>query len=324
MSENKPTFGGANTTIGGIILAIIAAVMYFGNGGSINLSPSDDSENTRTVTADDENEQSDDNANDNSTTEFVGLTDYLPTSTTGQIIQHTYYTLSYSAEKQQPEWVAYELTRDRVLKSTAHRDNLRFKVDPNLDEDEAVKNSDYTRTGYDRGHLVPAQDMAFSEDAMAETFYMTNVSPQDKDFNRGVWKSLELLVRDWAANFDHIYVITGPVLTSRAKARFKNKSNIPVPASFYKIILDFHGKDIKAIAFWLKNEKSDAPLVAFATSINDIEDMTGIDFFPKLPDDLEEELESSVDISDWALTRDAYSVSLDTSWLSTAVQKEEQ
>lgn len=299
MSEGKPSLG-SNKTLGGIIVAIILGGLYYYNG--------DTGETTV-----DENEES---AITRNLPKYFGLVDYLPTSTTGKIITHNYYSLSYSEKHLQPEWVAYEISRDNVISSKAKRDELRFRPDPNLDKEIAVVSSDYTRSGYDRGHLLPAQDMSFKEEAMAETFYMTNVSPQDKDFNRGVWKSLELQVRDWAKHFDKLYVVTGPVLTKRAKRIInktsKKKKKIPVPHSYYKIVLDFYGTDIKMVGFWLKNVESDAPLIAFATSVDDIEEMTGIDFFPELPDDIEDELESKIDLTNWGLDKSAYSMNIDS------------
>ena len=299
----KGSIGGSKTTIGGVIFAIIVGALYLGNGGAIELEEQGEEKEEQIV------------QEDNGKDKFFGLVDYLPTLTEGKIkIEHDNYTLSYSDEHKQPEWVAYELNRDKVENVVASRGHLGFSADPNLpDWVEPVVSNDYTNSGYDRGHLLPAQDMASDPMAMKETFYMTNVSPQDKDFNRGIWKSLEMQVREWAQAFDNIYVITGPVLTRRAKKRFpKSKKSIPVPHSYYKIILDFHGSDIKAIAFLMKNEESDYPLISFATTIDDIEEETGIDFFSKLPDDLEAKLESEVDIASWALTRDAYSVSLDS------------
>jgi len=301
MSKGKPSLG-SNTTIGGVIVAVIAAGLYFFNGG--------DTPGTETSDGGDKIEAT------LEIPKFFGLVDYLPSSTTGKIITHNYYSLSYSEKYMQPEWVAYEISRDMVLKSKAEREGMGFRPDPNLDSKVAVKTGDYTRTGYDRGHLLPAQDMSFNEEAMKETFYMTNVSPQEKDFNRGVWKSLESQIRDWAANFDKLYVITGPVLTKRAKKIMnktsKKKKHIHVPHSFYKVVLDFHGSDIKMIAFWMKNVESDAPLIAFATTVDDIEEMTGIDFFPALPDDIEVELESKLDLTNWALDKSAYSMNIDS------------
>lgn len=227
------------------------------------------------------------------------LENYLPTSRTGEVIEHEAFTLSYSEHHKQPEWVAYELTRE--MAQAFNEERVDFRSDPMIEED-AVTPSDYTRSGYDRGHLVPAADMAFSEKAMAECFYMSNISPQEPRFNRGIWKKLEEQVREWAIDYEHLYIVTGPVLSRKAKARFpEDKGYIAVPHSFYKVLLDYHGDDIKAIAFWMENEESDAPLRSFAISVDDLEKITGLDFFPGLPDDIEELLESNVSTVEWGL-----------------------
>lgn len=219
---------------------------------------------------------------------------YLPTSTTNQIIQHTNFTLSYSEKDEQAEWVAYQLTNAELRNEAEREDN--FREDPKVLTGSASLN-DYRRSGYDRGHLAPAGDMGFSENAMSESFYMSNMSPQDRSFNRGIWRSLETLTRDWAAENGSLYVVTGGVLTGKMKAIGKNK--VSVPKYFYKILLDLNEPEIKAIAFLLPNEGSDANLTQFVVSIDSVESMTGIDFFPALPDDLETKLESSTRLSGW-------------------------
>ena len=308
MSEKKkPKVSKGNTTIGGVVVALVLGLLYFVNGGE-------------TTTEDDVIENIEEGI------VYNGLTNYLPTSTTDQLIKYPYYTISYSEKHKQAEWVAYKLTRDMVLKAgSASRAHMPFKPDSNLDKSKAVKTSDYTRSGYDRGHLVPAQDMSFDETAMKETFFMSNVSPQDKDFNRGKWKELENETRNWASKYDEIYVIAGPVLTKRAIKRFpKDKKYIPVPHSYYKIILDFTGNEneVKAIAFWLRNQETEIPLSGFVTTIDEIEKLTGIDFFPGLPDDIEDELESRARIDDWNMTQDAYSVSFDPSQIKEFLEEE--
>jgi endonuclease G len=308
MSEEKElaAAGSGKKKIGGVIVAIILGLLYFLNGGE----PSTNGDITENV----EDEMV-----------YNGLENYLPTSTTEQLIKYPYYTISYSEKHKQAEWVAYKLTRDMVLKATAERGHLTFKKDTSLASNKAVKSSDYTRSGYDRGHLVPAQDMAFSATAMKETFFMSNVSPQDKDFNRGKWKELENQTRTWASENDEIYVIAGPVLTKRAIKRFpKAKKAIPVPHSYFKIILDFTGKEdeVKAIAFWLRNQETDIPLSGFVTTIDEIEELTGIDFFPGLPNDIEDKLESRARIDDWNMTQDAYGASFDPAKVKEFLEEE--
>ena len=225
---------------------------------------------------------------------------YLPTSTTHQIVQHTHFTLSYSEADEQAEWVAYRLTRDELRNVAEREDN--FREDPKVLSGSASPD-DYRRSGYDRGHLAPAGDMGFSEEAMSESFYMSNISPQDRAFNRGIWRTLEGQTRDWAAENGSLYVVTGGVLAEKIEV-IGRKNKVTVPKYFYKILLDLgepglDGSDIKAMAFLLPNEGSDASLSEFVISIDSLESRTGIDFFPALPDDLEAKLESSVSLNGW-------------------------
>ncbi len=109
--------------------------------------------------------------------------DLLPTSTTGQIVEHTYFTLSYSEDHEQAEWVYYELTPMLINGTQARTDN--FRPDPKVSTVSAQL-SDYKGSGYDRGHLCPAGDMKLNKTAMSETFYLSNMSPQEASFNRGI------------------------------------------------------------------------------------------------------------------------------------------
>lgn len=220
--------------------------------------------------------------------------DYLPFSANQQIIRHAHFTLAYSEKDEQAEWVAYELTREEVLHHTERSDN--FREDPLVTTGSASPD-DYRRSGYDRGHLAPAGDMGISEEAMSESFYMSNISPQVPTFNRGIWKDLEEDVRKWVVEDASLYVVTGPVLTGSNKKIGTN--NVTVPVYFYKVLLDYHEPDIKAIAFLLPNKRSNKALSSFAVSIDEVERLTGIDFFPALPDALENILESEVRLAGW-------------------------
>lgn len=145
--------------------------------------------------------------------------DLLPTSTTGQIVKHAYYTLSYSEADEQPEWVYYELTPALVNVSQSRKDE--FRPDPMISTISAQL-EDYNVPVYDRGHLCPAGDMKLNRTSMSETFYLSNMSPQERSFNRGIWNKLEAKVRKWAITEGRIYVVTGGVLTSnKGKNRCK-------------------------------------------------------------------------------------------------------
>ena len=216
---------------------------------------------------------------------------YIPTQALGdELIEHTYYTVSYSSHHQNPEWVAYEL-QSALLERTQDQKRSNFRSDPATEAE--AKSSDYSNSGYDRGHLVPAYDMNFNEQAMKESFYMTNVSPQVPDFNRGIWKSLESKVRKWAEEERRLYVIAGPLLRKRVSHDDRIIDDGPtVPRGFYKIILDYDGSNKKGIAFMFKNKEIDRPLEDFVTTIDKVEEYTNIDFFPNLNPEEERALES--------------------------------
>ena len=211
------------------------------------------------------------------------------------VIEHTGYSLSFNDEYKLANWVAYDLTREET-RGTSERTN-NFIPDP-LVPTGIASDEDYQNSGYDRGHLAPAADMAWSPAAMAESFYSSNMSPQNQGFNRGIWKKLELLVRKWAEQYESVYIVTGPVLT--ADLPKIGIHNVAVPNYFFKVILDYTEPGLKGIGFIVANEKSREPLQDYAITIDSVERVTGIDFFPLLPDDQEWIIESTVNINDWS------------------------
>jgi len=224
---------------------------------------------------------------------LLGQPTLLPTSTAGQIITHKYYTLSYSENDKQPYWVAYLLTGS-MLNGSVKRTNY-FRPDPQVTTGSAEL-SDYKRSGYNRGHLCPARDMTFDSEAMSETFYLSNMSPQVPSFNRGVWQQLEGMVRKWAINEDSIFVVTGGIMTSPIGTIGTNE--VTAPSEFYKIVLDLTGER-KMIAFILPNQKGKKSFMDYAVSVDSVESVTGIDFFYNLPDSVEYILEGTIDKSLW-------------------------
>lgn len=218
----------------------------------------------------------------------------LPVSTTGAIVKHTYFTLSYSEEHEQSEWVAYELKKSELSKNEFDR--------PFFVEDEKVKSKsadwrNYKNSGYDRGHLCPAGDRRFSFEAYNETFLTSNISPQDHDFNAGIWNRLEQKVRYWAEKKNGVYVITGGVLTGKMKTIGEEK--VSVPNAFYKIVVATSEGTFNAIAVLIPNRASSDSFYEYAVSIDEVEARTGIDFFPKLPDSVETQLEATIDVKAW-------------------------
>jgi len=224
---------------------------------------------------------------------FAESVDYLPVPS-DNLVKHTYYSLSYNEKFEQANWVYYMLTNQMVIDGGEERSN-KFKVDQKVVTGSA-KSSDYTKSGYDRGHLCPAADMDFNPIAMDESFLMSNISPQAPDFNRGIWKELETEVRNWAKKERKIYVVTGPVFKDNKGTIGAGK--VLVPGYFFKVIYE-ETNEPKIIAFVFPNRKSDRPLTDFAVSVDEAEKLTGFDFFSQLPDEIEKRLEGRVDLSEW-------------------------
>lgn len=212
----------------------------------------------------------------------------------GELVTHSAITLSYNEEHEQAHWVSYKLT-SAMLKGNEKRTD-KFKEDPKVSTKSASP-TDYRLSGYDRGHLAPAGDFTYDVTAMAESFYMSNMSPQTPSFNRGIWKKLEDQVRYWAKDNEEIYIITGPVITKKEITLGTNK--VTVPEYFYKVILDIHPPEYKAIAFLMKNEKSSRPLLDYAITVDSLERFTELDFFPMLPDTLEIRLQNMKNHEIW-------------------------
>ncbi len=237
-----------------------------------------------------------------SSTAPIGMEEALaiPSFTeTDIIVEHTGYTLCYSEDAKQPYWVAYILTADEVFANTAQRAN-NFHEDPYIPTGSATL-SDYKGSGYDRGHMIPAADLKWSEKAMDDSFYMSNMSPQVPSFNRGIWGDLEAVVRTFAVQNKAVCVVTGPVLTDGPYERI-GANEVYVPKFYFKAILDYTVPEYKAIGFLLANEGSKESLTSFAVTIDELEEITGLDFFPLLPDEDETVLESSYDVSLWDFT----------------------
>lgn len=215
-----------------------------------------------------------------------------------EIVSHNGFTLCYREEYEQSEWVAYEFTKSELIKASSRSNN--FKADPAISTLSATP-EDYTRSGYDRGHLAPAADLSWSTESMNDSFYMSNMSPQAPSFNRGIWKNLEEKVRTWVEKFGTVYVVSGPILEKPA-SEYKSigKNQVSVPEFYYKALLakDEDGK-LFAIGFILPNEKSSENIFTFAVPVDEVENRTGLDFFAALPDETENQLERSFSISDW-------------------------
>jgi endonuclease G len=218
----------------------------------------------------------------------------LPTSTTGEIVGHNYFSLSYNEPFEQAEWVAYILDKSHLTYDDRKRPY--FIEDPFVSSKSADWKN-YRGSGYDRGHLVPAGDRRFSEQAYNETFYTSNISPQNRKFNAGIWNDLEKQTRRWAKKYGELYVITGGVLTNGLVEI--GEEDVDVPDVFYKIIARKKGNQLIAIAFMIPNKPQLKPLSKFIVSIDDVEKVTGIDFFNGLSVNQQDSFEQITINTDW-------------------------
>ncbi|MDO1499751.1 DNA/RNA non-specific endonuclease [Winogradskyella maritima] len=220
---------------------------------------------------------------------------FLPTSTTNSVVHHKFYSLSYSEAHEQAEWVAYELKANQVV-STNHK-RPYFQIDKSV-KTEGAHWRNYKNSGYDRGHLCPAGDRKFSKEAHDETFLTSNISPQEHEFNSGIWNRLEQKVRYWAKRKDGVFVVTGGILSDELKTI--GEEHVAIPEYFYKIIYDQSSKSPKMLGFLIPHENSNEALYKFVVPVDQIEELTGIDFFPQLNDKIENTLERQSSYKNWS------------------------
>jgi len=218
----------------------------------------------------------------------------FPSSTSGDVVHHQYFSLSYSEPHEQAEWVAYELKREHLTYDDRKRPY--FIEDPEV-RTKSADWKNYRGSGYDRGHLCPAGDRRFSEYAYNETFYTSNISPQDRDFNAGVWNRLEQQVRRWCKKHGDLFVVTGGILEKGLEEI--GEEDVDVPQAFYKIVLNTKDDSRGVLAFLIPNKESNAPLQTFLVPIDVLEEKTGLDFFAQQPKMWQDAREHEVDAEGW-------------------------
>tara|TARA_B100000959_G_scaffold217607_1_gene229552 strand:- start:399 stop:1175 length:777 start_codon:yes stop_codon:yes gene_type:complete len=210
-----------------------------------------------------------------------------------ELISYNYYSLCYNEKHEQAAWVYYILS-DSMIVGLAERKNY-FSSDTLVSTKTATYNA-YKKSGFDRGHLLPAADMKWDQKAMDETFYMSNISPQNPYFNRsGLWRKSESKVRSWVKNKGSLHVFVGGVLSDGLTKL--PEQNISIPVYFYKILFD--ESNSSSVAFLLENKRVDGELINFVVSVDSIETLTKIDFFSSLPDSLENSIEKTTELKGW-------------------------
>lgn len=214
-----------------------------------------------------------------------------------QHIVHKSFELVYNENTRLPDWVGYELTVEEVEGVTPRGKN--FVQDPDVKGVQA-DNEDYRNSGWDRGHMAPAGDMKMDEQSMSESFYFSNICPQNRNLNGGDWKSLEEMIRDYARKYSKVYVVCGPIMGNNIYGRL-GPHKVVIPDAFYKVLLIETKKGYETIGFVMKNEAGHKSLSSYVKTIDEIEEITGLDFFPLLPDNIEKKVESEFNLSNWGL-----------------------
>lgn len=211
-----------------------------------------------------------------------------------QIIKQKAYIVSYNEGTKIPNWVAWHLTSDHS-DGPVGRINA-FYEDIQVPAPRATL-EDYKGSGWSRGHLCPAGDNKWDSEAMRQSFSLINVCPQDASLNSGLWNSIEIDCRNWARKFGDIYIVCGPVFYKGEHQTIGN-NGVYVPEAFFKVVLCLNGEP-KGMGIVVKNNLGSKKKDLYYNSIDQVERITGMDFFPLLPDDLEDEIESNIDRKLW-------------------------
>lgn len=216
-----------------------------------------------------------------------------------EVIVHPGHMLVYSEKHEQPKWTAHVASPDLIKGNLARIDS--FLPDPLVMTGTAVT-ADYWNSGFDRGHMVPSADMRWNLEALQGTYYYSNISPQVPELNRETWADLE----DWGrryVNFSkrRVFVATGPVLRDGLPTMQKadRKNEVSIPEYFWKVFADLDGDTPKAIGFVMRNSKLDGPPISYAVTVDSVETLTGLDFFPALDDATEDRIEAMRELKDW-------------------------
>lgn len=210
-------------------------------------------------------------------------------------LERAAYRLSYNPATRLPVWVAWHLTAEHT-DGPYSRKGIKFAEDEDVPVPRAT-NMDYVNSGYDRGHICPSGDNKWSEEAQLQSFLYTNCCPQLHNLNAGDWNELEGKCRKWAQQYGGVYIVSGPLLLNK-KHKTIGKNKVVVPEAFFKVVLCMEGEP-KAIGFIYRNEANNKTMLSYVNTVDDVERLTGLDFFSALPDEVEREVEAKADLADW-------------------------
>lgn len=211
------------------------------------------------------------------------------------VLVYNGFVLSYNTKRLIPDWVAYELTAEEVDGPIPRKKG--FSMDLDYKGAQAMR-EDYSNSGWDKGHMAPSGDMKWSQAAMNDSFYLTNICPQDHELNGKAWRTLENQVREWAVRYGSVWVVCGPLVDSNEHGTIGERK-VTVPDGFFKAVLRKEGRGWRSIAFVFRNDPSKQSVKGAMMTVNDVEALTGFDLFTNLPRLVEESVESQADWNDW-------------------------
>jgi endonuclease G len=214
-----------------------------------------------------------------------------------QMLHRKGYTTSYNKQTKTPNWVAWHLT-DAHTRGSFQRSQEIFSEDEDIVKGSRATDADYYNSRYDRGHMCPAGDNKWDRQAMTQSFLFTNICPQNHGLNKYEWNDLEILCREWARKYGAIDIVCGPVYSAQREQKTIGRNKVWVPDAFFKVVLCRKGTP-KAIGFLYRNEGKKQPMAEAVRSVDDIERLTKLDFFPELDDPTEDRVEAQSRLSDW-------------------------
>ena len=222
-------------------------------------------------------------------------------------IEHSAMILSYSEQHEQAAWVSHMIIPE-IAHGTQSRTN-DFRVDPKVTTGTAVEEDyflkyldsdgeyEYDGYGYDRGHLAPSADFSWSYEAISQSYFYSNMSPQHEDLNQGIWAELEAMLRDYVIlNNTPLYIVTLPLLHDKLPEQERSVNGVSIPTRFVKVALDLTNN--QGIAFLMDNRKADDLIPSYAITIDKAEELSGFDFFPNYKN---EAVENKIKKESWFL-----------------------
>ena len=223
-----------------------------------------------------------------------------PISNSEVILFKNSFIVSYNMETKCPNYVAWCLTKDRLDGKVSRSDT--FIGDDVIGESSRVETQDYSGSGYDRGHMCPAADNRHDQMSMMQSFMMTNICPQNHNLNSGDWKELEEQCRQWVKDYSELYIVCGPIFDKKNPRTIGKRKGlkIAVPDRFFKVVLMI-GKNPKAIGFIYPNAETNKDIRDYCVTVDRVESITGIDFYPSLPDDVEKKVEAECKPAAWGI-----------------------